>query len=84
MAISFKKRIIWDLIPTDFHENFITGTINGKINGTPKSFYLPISKLHSILVVPNLYGHNNINNHKLLCASKFAMALINCSFKMGK
>ena len=43
-----------------------------------KGFYLPISKLHSILVVSNLLTHN-----KLLCASKFTMAKIERSFKMG-
>ena len=36
------------------------GTINGKINGTPNGVYLPISKLNSILAVPNLLAHNNI------------------------
>ena len=35
-------------------------TTNSKINGTYKDFYLPISKLHSILSVPNLLAHNNI------------------------
>ena len=33
--------------------------INSKINGTPKGFYLTISKLHSILSVANLLAHNN-------------------------
>ena len=35
-------------------------TINSKINGIPKGVYLPISKLHSILVIANLLAHNNI------------------------
>ena len=35
-------------------------TINGKINGTPKGVYSPISKLHSILAVAILLAHNNI------------------------
>ena len=35
-------------------------TINSKINGTLKGFYLLILKLHSILAVLNLLGHNNI------------------------
>ena len=34
-------------------------TINSKINSTYKSFYLPLSKLLTILVVPNLPTHNN-------------------------
>ena len=34
------------------------GTI--KINDTPKVVYSPISKLHSILAVPNLLAHNDI------------------------
>ena len=36
-------------------------TIASKINDTPKSVYLPISKLHSILAVANLLPHNNIS-----------------------
>ena len=36
-------------------------TVNGKINGTSKCVHLPISNLHSILVVANLPAHNNIN-----------------------
>ena len=35
-------------------------TVNSKINGIPKSVYLPISKQHSILVVANLLANNNI------------------------
>ena len=35
------------------------GNINSKINGTPKGFYLPISKLHLILAIANLLAHNN-------------------------
>ena len=35
-------------------------TINSKINGTPKGFYLPTSKLHPILAVFNLLAHNII------------------------
>ena len=31
----------------------------GKINGIPKYFYLPTSKLHSILAITNLLAHNN-------------------------
>ena len=33
---------------------------NSKINGDHKGFYLPISKLHSILTVPNLLAPNNL------------------------
>ena len=50
--------------------------MTSKINGTPKGVYLPISKLHSILAVPNLLAHNNVANHNLLCGSKFAIAKI--------
>ena len=49
-----------------------------------KGFYLPMSKLHSILAVANLLAHINIYNYKLLWASKFATAKIVCSFEMGK
>ena len=40
-------------------------TINSKINGTSKSVYLPITKLHSILTVANLLAHNNITTRYL-------------------
>ena len=33
-------------------------TVDSKINVTPKSIDLPISKLHSILAVANLLAHN--------------------------
>ena len=35
-------------------------TINSKINGTPIDVSLPISQLHSILVVAKLLAHNNL------------------------
>ena len=54
-------------------------TIASKINVTPKCLCLPISKLHPILAVVNLLAHNNIN--KLLWASKFTTAKIECSFR---
>ena len=38
--------------------NFLSCTVNSKINGIPKGVYMPISKLHSILAVPNLFAHN--------------------------
>ena len=34
--------------------------VDSKINGTPKSVYLPISKLHSILAEANLIALYNI------------------------
>ena len=48
----------------------------------PKGVYLPISKLQSTLAVSNLLWYNNMT--KLLWASKFATAKIECSFEMGK
>ena len=59
-------------------------TINSKINGTTKGFYLPISNLHSILAAANLLAHDNITIIKLLFASKFATVKIEFSFEMGK
>ena len=62
----------------------IEGTINSKINGTPKGVYMSISKLHSILVAENLIARNNL----LLCCygqvNKFATALIDYSIEMDK
>ena len=57
-----------------------SGTINSKINGTPKGVYMPISKLHSILAVANLLAYNNV----WLRASKLATTKKECSFEMGK
>ena len=57
-----------------------SGTINSRINGTPKGVYMPISKLHSILAVANLLAYNNV----WLCASKLATTKKECSFEMGK
>ena len=37
-------------------------SIKRKINSTPKGFYLPILKLHSILTVANLVAHNNLGS----------------------
>ena len=42
------------------HRSFLSGIINGKINGTSKCVYLPISKQNSISVVRNLLVHNTI------------------------
>ena len=44
--------------PHHLQFNYNTYT-NIKINGTPKGVYLAISKLYSILSVPNLLAHNN-------------------------
>ena len=49
-----------------------------------KGVYLPISKLHSIFAVANLLAHADIANHKLLCASKFTAAKVECRFEMDK
>ena len=35
------------------------GSMASKINVTAKGVYLPISNLHSVLVVANLLAHNN-------------------------
>ena len=58
----------------------ITGTIASKINGTPKSVYLPISKLHSILTVANLLAHNNISQICYCGQISFQSAAVNCIF----
>ena len=42
------------------------GTIASKINVTPKSVYLPILKLHSILALANLLAYNNKSQNLLL------------------
>ena len=57
-------------------------TVNSEINGIPEGVYLPISKIHFILIVPNLLAHNNLWQ-VLIWASKFATAEIECSFEMG-
>ena len=50
----------------------------------PNGYYLPISKLHSILAVEKLLVHNNLWLVILLWASKFSTAKVECSFEMGK
>ena len=51
-----------------------------KINGTPKSVYLPISKLHSILAVANLLAHNNISQICYCGQISLQSAADNCNF----
>ena len=51
-------------------------------NVTPKGVYLPISKLHSILDIANLFFHNNISQ---ICycgqiSSQLECCSYNCSF----
>ena len=55
---------------------FVTyrSTIASKINGTRTRASLPISKLHSILVVANLLAHNDISQISLQSTA------VNCSF----
>ena len=50
------------------------------INGTPKSVYLTISKLHSILTVPNLLGHSNISQICYHSQISLRSAAVNCTF----
>ena len=61
------------------YEKYMYHEQQNKCYPPPKGFYLPISKLHTILAVANLLAHNNITI-KLLCASKFGIAKIECSF----
>ena len=69
------RGIIW-LVPALYNEPESECTNNSKINDTHIDVYLPISKLHSILALANLFAHNNITMHELLCASEFARAII--------
>ena len=55
-------------------------TIASKINVTPKGVYLPVSKLHSILVVANLLAHNNISQICYCGQISLQSAAVNCSF----
>ena len=50
-----------ELVQTNKEGSTDEGTINSKINGTPKDFTSPFrSYTHFILAVPNLLAHNNI------------------------
>ena len=51
-----------------------------KINVTFKGVYLPISKLHLILAVPNLLAHNNIGQICYCGQILLQSAAVNCSF----
>ena len=55
-------------------------TIASRINGTPKSVYLPISKLHSTLAVANLLAHNNISQFCYCGQISLQSAAVNCYF----
>ena len=54
-------------------------TIASKINGTRVGFYLPISKLNSILAVTNLL-ENKISQNYYSCKISLQSAAVNCSF----
>ena len=41
-------------------ERIVYGFIGSKINGNPKGVYVPISKVHSILVLANQLAQNNL------------------------
>ena len=56
------------------------GTIAIKVNVTPKGVYLPVSKLHSILVVANLLAHNNKSQICYCGQISLQSAAVNCSF----
>ena len=58
----------------------VTVTITSKINVTSKGAYLPISKLHSILIAANLLAHNNIS--QICCCGQILLqsAADNCIF----
>ena len=58
----------------------LPGTIASKINVTPKVFYFPISKLHSILAVANLLAHNNKSQICYCGQISLQSAAVNCSF----
>ena len=63
--------------------NRYDGTVNSKINYPPKGVYLPISQLHSILVVANLLAHNNITINYYIHLNSLRLK-IEYSFEMGK
>ena len=54
-------------------------TMASKISVTPKSAYLPISKLHSILAVANLLAHNNKSQICYCGQISLQSAAVNCS-----
>ena len=56
------------------------GTIDSKINGTPKGVYLPISKLHSIFDEANLLAHNNKSQICYCGQISLQSTAVNCSF----
>ena len=60
-------------------------TFASKINGTLKGVYLPISKLHSILAVTNLFAHSNISQICYCGQISIQCAAVNfsCSVNFG-
>ena len=60
------------------------GTVNSKINGTPKGVYLPISKQHSILARANLLAYNNLWLCYYVQVNSLYTTKIERSFEIGK
>ena len=56
------------------------GTIDSKINVTPKGVFLAISKLHSILAVANLLAHNNKSQICYCGQISLQSVAVNCSY----
>ena len=46
----------------------------------PKGVYLPISKLHSISAVANLFAHNNVSEISYCGQISLQSAAVSCSF----
>ena len=59
---------------------YVQCTIASKINVTPNSVFLPISKLYSILAASNLLAHNNISQICYCVQISLQSAAVNFSF----
>ena len=82
LKITLKKFSYYDERP--FFANLRVGrdslAIASKINGTPKSVYVLISKLHSISAVANLLALNNKSQICYCGQISLQSVAVNCSF----
>ena len=79
--LSIKKIRLTNFITKIWFVNILyLRTLASKINDTPKGAYLPILKLHSILVVANLLAHNNKSKICYCGQISLQSAVVNCSF----
>ena len=82
----YRTSTLYSFFDKQIHCTRVTGTLctqqvpsPAKYMIPPKGVYLPISKLHSILAVANLLGHNNKSQICYCGQISLQSAAVNCS-----